>query len=492
MAANIDVNDDGNDPNANTVYGAIASIAGALGNILQPYKTQELALRGAISADPSLAQKLRDLEEMNPGAIAQFAGPHAAKFIHTMNPTAEAIARVKTRPQVQEQLKDPNVQNYIASNDIAGKPPGAIQQDILQGKLAQQGVTVMQDPNVAAAAGYAAALRGKMPGQYESDQQLKRRAQAAQKALQTPDLQQEWVKLVTGQPSKMTWLDASALAEDPASKFLIIPFIERMRTERYLAGQKAQDIRAQMSQGKTLDDIFLRKATELLTENGGTSVSAYLKLLGAPQTLIDATGGYTEQQLQDATQTMQRIREQAEAKTGGGPSKMNQDIFANWDNYSESIKDMMAMQLNINARNALLPYTYVVDSDGNLMAFDTMGKEVQPGTTFVKPRTTVSPSIATPPGPTSSVRGGASSSGVRVKVTTPAAKSDSVAKADSAFSFQKASADSIAAQVQKHDKIYKDLLAKAPKYSEEIIRGSTNFKLLTEEEQKKVLAEAKR
>lgn len=403
---------------------ALEQISNAVANIVQPYKAQEQALRIAMTRDPSLAQKLTDLEAINPGSIEKFAGPNAGKYFSALDSTPETKARIAERPATEVALSEPENLKYGATKEALGATPGEVAQSGLKEGLAKKGVEVLETMPDVALSGGIKQVTGLTAGKNASDQQLKRRADSVQKALQLPNLQQEYVNLVTGKESKLTWLDMSAIADDPAAKHLLIPFIETMRTNRYLQGLKAAEIRAYIGQGDNMNKLWLGKAIDMVAKSGKGTTGAFLKLWGADQELIDSVGGYTPQQLQEAIEAQDLISSQSDVKGLRGAIDANQKLLINWDKFPEEIKNTMINTMNDNARAGNLPRHYTMDSDGELVTIDMQTNQVITkggGTSSTEVGGSAgrggssTPENKVPPGQTKPVGTGGGKAGVTVK-----------------------------------------------------------------------------
>lgn len=407
---------------------AINNIANAIANLIQPYKRQEIGLRRAISADPSLAQKLADLAALNPDAMRALAGPNAAKYFGGLDPSPETKARIATRPAVDAAINDPDTQRYIASQQatgLASGTPGNVQQDKLRGKLATEGVKTLDTNEDASTSAGLRAATGQSAGKFAQDQQLARRQNDITGALDVPDMRNEWVKAVTGQPSKLTFRQVSALMDDPVQRSLLIPYIEQMRTQRFLAGMKAMDMRASLSQGDALDKMWLTKAIDVMTKTGKGTTAAILKIIGAPDRIVANAGEYTDQQLQEAVDAFSLISQQNEGKGSAGATKANQTILAGWDNYPDQVRASMVQLMNNNALSGNLPYYYTTDSDGKVVTVDMTSGKIIDGSTQVGGRApTNSPETKLPPKPTKESSGGGGKASVRVKTSEPATSTD--------------------------------------------------------------------
>jgi microcompartment protein CcmK/EutM len=145
---------------------SIPQIVGGVRSLINPNYQNDDALREAIKRDPSVLQKLRDMEANSPGLLARTYGKGTTGNIMGLGESAEnQQSRLLTSAR-SEVLSDPQAAKDIAGADVVTARTG---QEELKKKGSDARVAVATEQNQIDLAGYQTLVAGLQADEFKTN-----------------------------------------------------------------------------------------------------------------------------------------------------------------------------------------------------------------------------------------------------------------------------------------------------------------------------------
>ena len=259
----------------------LPQVADAIGDIVDPNRKFNQAMRMLFIQKPELMQKFVDIEKANPGTLKAFGfNQRGTDLLSGMQESLPALKDRTTRPATEAALANPNNQRVVATEQATGHTPGEISADNISEWFNNGGLQLLQtDPQSGIEA-----LRAKYGVQTSIERRLEGATGAALDAVETPI---EGKKLVDfGLPDWRRALSSGTLNSQQLSGALVDPRSKGMATMA-LREQEARISQSLNSFYGIQDDLErerLRRAAQMYDASGQVgSIDAWYEVANPGQ-----------------------------------------------------------------------------------------------------------------------------------------------------------------------------------------------------------------
>lgn len=294
------------------VQESLPQLADAVGDIVDPNRKFNQAMRMLFIQKPELMQKFVDVEKANPGTLKAFGfNQRGTDLLSGMQESLGAMRDRTTRPDVAAALQDPANRRTVATEQATGHTPGQLAADQIGEWFSTGGLQLFQsDPQAAMEA-----LQSKFGMQNPLERRVQGLTGDALNAVEAPVMTQTGNKKMTdmGLPDWSSALRGGQLSNAQLSGALLDPRTKGMATLALKQFENEQELRQRSYYG-VQDDIQrekLRRAAMMYDASGQIgSIDAWYEVANPGQRAPGSTRPVTDVErtaVQEASKT-ERMR----------------------------------------------------------------------------------------------------------------------------------------------------------------------------------------